>query len=92
MRQKNLFENFSSRITLLEPYRSYISNFDLNSLEECINKCKFYDNRKQEWEYSEFLRKSQENKKPLAQPHFKQTQNYNNLPTRFSNNNSNQNL
>lgn len=78
------------QVGLLEPHRSYISNFDLNTLEECINKCKLYDNRKQEWEYSEFLRKSQELKKPLAQPHFKQTQNYN-QPTRFFNRNFNQN-
>lgn len=79
------------QIGLLEPYRSYISNFELNSLEECINKCKFYDNRKQEWEYSEFLRKSQENKnKPPFPYEFKQTKNYNTQPIlrqQFPNNN-----
>lgn len=48
------------QIGLLEPYRSYISNFELKTLEECINKCRFYDNRKQEWEYSEFIRRSQD--------------------------------
>ncbi|KAL3272322.1 hypothetical protein HHI36_024335 [Cryptolaemus montrouzieri] len=29
-------------------------------LEDCINKCQFYDNRKQEWEFSEFIRRTQE--------------------------------
>lgn len=45
------------QIGLLEPYRSYISNFELNTIEDCLNKCRFYDNRKNEWEYCEFLRK-----------------------------------
>lgn len=79
------------QVGILEPYRSFISNFELNNIEECINKCKFYDNRKQEWEYSEFLRRSQENKKPLTNNQFKQPQNSNNYVTKFSQNNSNQN-
>lgn len=46
------------QIGLLEPYRSYLSNFDLLTIEECINKCRYYDNRKYEWEYCEFLRRN----------------------------------
>lgn len=46
------------QIGLLEPYRSYLSHFELTTIEECLNKCNFYDNRKQEWEYCEFIRKS----------------------------------
>ncbi|KAK4885763.1 hypothetical protein RN001_002034 [Aquatica leii] len=49
------------QIGLLEPYRSYLSNFQLNTIEECLNKCYFYDNRKQEWEYCEFIRRSHNN-------------------------------
>lgn len=56
----------SFQIGLLEPYRTYISNFELHTLEECLNKCKFYDNRKQEWEYCEYIRRSNtDSKKPL---------------------------
>lgn len=46
---------------LIEPYRTFVSNFEINTLEECLNKCRFFDNRKHEWEYSEFLRKSHDN-------------------------------
>ncbi|POS82905.1 hypothetical protein EPUL_005149 [Erysiphe pulchra] len=63
------------QVGILEPYRSFISNFEFNNIEECINKCKFYDNRKQEWEYSEFLRRSQENRKPSTNIQPKQSQN-----------------
>jgi len=48
------------QIGLLEPHRSYLSNFSLNNIEDCINKCQFHDNRKQEWEFSEFIRRTQE--------------------------------
>lgn len=86
------------QIGLLEPYRGYLSNFDLTSIEECLNKCHFYDNRRQEWEYCEFLRKSQENNKKTSRPdqpsqnanrtfsnppHF-QNRNYNNQTPRSS--------
>ncbi|KAL3279610.1 hypothetical protein HHI36_017116 [Cryptolaemus montrouzieri] len=48
------------QIGLLEPHRSFLSNFNLNSIEDCMNKCQFYDNRKREWEFSEFIRRTQE--------------------------------
>lgn len=44
---------------LLEPYRTYVSHFELNKIEDVLNKCRSHDNQKQEWEYSEFLRKAQ---------------------------------
>ena len=47
------------QIGLLEPYRTYISNFELTTIDEYLNKCKLYDNRKQEWEYCDFIRRSQ---------------------------------
>lgn len=55
------------QIGVLDPYRTYISNFELKTIEECLNKCKFYDNRKREWDYCEFLRKNNNetfNKRP----------------------------
>lgn len=62
------------QIGIIEPYRSYLSNFTLTTIEECLNKCTFFDNRKQEWEYCEFLRKSNDpNNKPhnfSTKPHF----------------------
>lgn len=58
------------QVGLLEPHRSFLSNFDLTSVEECLNKCKIYDNKRQEWEYSEFLRRSQNPQFP--QPNFSQ--------------------
>lgn len=72
------------QIGLVEPYRSYISHFQLNSVEECINKCQFYDNRKQEWEYCEFLRKSQDIPKRPQIPHVP-------VQARIQNNSHNQN-
>ena len=66
---------------LLEPYRSYLGNFELSSLEECLNKCKTLDNRKQEWEYSEFLRKSQDPfPKKFEPPNFKASFSQNSNP------------
>lgn len=43
-----------------EPYRSFLSHFELATLEECVNKCRALDNKHQQWEYSEFLRKTQD--------------------------------
>lgn len=80
------------QIGILEPYRSYLSNFDSNTIEECINRCKFFDNRKQEWEYCEFLRKSQETpKKPIhirPQPsnYPNRSNHYNNFTPNYFNN------
>ena len=53
---------------ILEPYRGYLSHFELTTIEECLNKCKTLDNQRQEWDYSEFIRKSQDSsKKPSHQ-------------------------
>ena len=77
---------------ILEPYRTYLSHFELNTIQDCLNKCKIYDNQKQEWDYSEFLRKSSEGSSskiknqpktpnvPLNQSHFVQQN-----PFRFQN-------
>lgn len=72
---------------VLEPYRTHLSHFEFNSIEECLNKCRTLDNAKQEWEYCEFLRKAQENAgKPtpplFPKPNFQQQQfkSFNNNP------------
>ncbi len=52
------------QIGLIDPYRSYLSHFQLSTIEECLNKCKFYDNRRHEWDYCEFLRKTNESSIP----------------------------
>lgn len=56
------------QIGLLEPHRSYLGNFEIHTIEECLNKCQHFDNRRQEWEYCEFIRKSQENSKKVTSP------------------------
>ena len=45
---------------ILEPYRTYLSHFELPAIEDCLNKCRYLDNQKQEWDYCEFVRKSNE--------------------------------
>lgn len=79
------------QIGLVEPYRSYLSHFQLHSIEECVNKCQFYDNRKQEWEYCEYLRKSQDSqRKPQIQPPVQiQTRNQNYSQVNQNSNNFN---
>lgn len=59
------------QIGLLEPYRSFLGNFEFKTIEECINKCHTLENRNQEWDYCEFLRNSQNGqafKKPSTMP------------------------
>lgn len=54
-----------------EPYRSFLSHFEFANLEECLNKCRTLDNKHQQWEYTEFLRKTQDmsiGPKPYASP------------------------
>lgn len=54
-----------------EPYCEYLSHFQINSLEEALQKCITYDNHKNQQQYMNFL-KSQQNKKPSS---FKQSPN-----------------
>lgn len=68
------------QIGILEPYRSYLSNFDLLSIEECLDKCRFYDNRKQEWDYCEFIRRTQDIHKKSSK-----TPSQTHTPTQFQN-------
>ena len=65
---------------ILEPYRSFLSHFDLNSIEECITKCRTLDNQNKEWEYSEFLRRSTGSGSSLTAPELKPTNNLFKLP------------
>ncbi|KAF5307279.1 hypothetical protein FQR65_LT06995 [Abscondita terminalis] len=44
------------QLGILEPYRSFLIHFELNNLEECLSKCKFYDNRKREEQYYDYIR------------------------------------
>lgn len=49
----NTFQN-----GILEPYRSYLSHFSISTIEDCLNKCRLLDNKNQEWEYCEYLRRN----------------------------------
>ncbi|KAF5294981.1 hypothetical protein FQA39_LY13291 [Lamprigera yunnana] len=44
------------QLGILEPYRGFLIHFDLKNLEECFNKCQFFDNRKQEEQYYDYMR------------------------------------
>lgn len=48
---------------LLEPYRTYLSHFTLNNLEDCLNKCKSLENQNQEFQYCDSLRKQTDTSK-----------------------------
>lgn len=76
--EKQALKTFLSGV--LEPYRSHLSHFELPHIEKYLNKCHELDNKRQEWEYSEFLRKSQETPGPSSQKHlqnpFKLTPNH----------------
>lgn len=43
---------------ILEPYRSHLTHFELDNIEECLNKCRSYDNKRQEWKYFEYVRQN----------------------------------
>lgn len=69
--KKSLFQRQTVQMFcsgLLEPYRSYIMNFDLNNLEEALNKCRMYDNKIKENNYTDYVRKLQNERhmKPTA--------------------------
>lgn len=59
---------------ILEPHRSYLGNFELGNIDQALKKCKTFDNRAQEWEYGEFIRKTQDmqvsNAKPNPKPQY----------------------
>lgn len=56
------------QLGILSPYREFLLHFDLTTLEECLNKCRHYDNRKQEESYYDFFRKTNDTqKKPIQQ-------------------------
>lgn len=48
------------QIGLLEPHRSFLGNFELETIEQCLEKCRLLDNRKTQWDYCEFIRRSQD--------------------------------
>lgn len=56
------------RLGTLEPYRSHLTHFDLKTVEECLEKCKEFDNTKRQWDYCEFIRRSQNPKKQNFSP------------------------
>ncbi|KAF5294016.1 hypothetical protein FQA39_LY13570 [Lamprigera yunnana] len=62
------------QLGILEPYRGFLIHFDLKNLEECLNKCQFFDNRKKEEQYYDYMRE------PIKRPQTK-----NNQFSRFSN-------
>ena len=41
---------------VFEPYRTHLSHFQLDSLEDCITKCRNLENERQENAYADFLR------------------------------------
>lgn len=51
-----VFKKFEyTKLSLTISYRSYLSRFELEALQDRVSKCHSSDN---EWEYSDFLRKS----------------------------------
>lgn len=74
---------------LLDPYQSHLANFTITSLEEGLNKCVAYDNKKIERDYSEFIRRSQDQPQkhnPFTNPF---QQKYNPFVNPFQKHNSN---
>lgn len=53
---------------LLEPYRSHLINFELTTLDDALNKCRMYDNKLQENNYTDYMRRLQDNRpsKPIT--------------------------
>jgi len=44
------------KLGLLEPYRSYISHFEMETIQDCLTKCQIYDNLENSWTQKESLR------------------------------------
>lgn len=69
--KKHLYHNQSLQIFcsgLLEPYRTYLMNFDLPNLEAALNKCRVYDNKIQENNYTDYVRRLQDYKSHKLPP------------------------
>jgi hypothetical protein len=63
--QKQALQIFCAGIN--DPYQEYLMHFDLNSIEDALNKCKIYDNRLQEQNYMRYLKQSQDRaQKPIS--------------------------
>ncbi|KAK4875074.1 hypothetical protein RN001_011496 [Aquatica leii] len=72
-------------IGLNEPHNTYLMNFEIKTLEEALNKCRVYDNKLQERDYVNFVKRSQESKTPNFKPRFQP--NNNSKPPFFKTNN-----
>lgn len=74
--KKQLYKEYALKafkMGILQPYKSYLSHFDLDTLEKCLVKCQTYDNMKSEWEYRENIRKTKFPQKQKPQPQLTNT-------------------
>ncbi|KAF5287216.1 hypothetical protein FQA39_LY15993 [Lamprigera yunnana] len=72
------------QLRILEPYRSFLIHFELNTLEECLNKCRLYDNRKQEEQYYDYVRGPLKKPQPMQHQSFKTHYSFQKSPQTFS--------
>ncbi|KAF5297581.1 hypothetical protein FQA39_LY12057 [Lamprigera yunnana] len=72
------------QLGILEPYRSFLIHFELNTLEECLNKCRLYDNRKQEEQYYDYVRRPLRKPQPMQHQSFKSHYSFQKSPQTFS--------
>lgn len=80
--KKNLYKEQAVKafkMGIIQPYKSYLSHFELDTLEKCLVKCQAYDNMKSEWEYKESIRRT---KFPQKQKQTPQPTNALKAPTR----------
>ena len=56
---KNTFIN-----GIKEPYHSFLTHFELNDIEDCLNKCRRHDNHEQQANFLSYMR--QRESKPKA--------------------------
>lgn len=70
-----MFDNIAKNTFIAgvkEPYNTYLMNLQPISLDDCINKCRIYDDLKQQTNYHNFLRNSTQ--KHQQKPSFKPPQ------------------
>ncbi|KAF5281946.1 hypothetical protein FQA39_LY00470 [Lamprigera yunnana] len=83
--QNNIEANEVVRnLGILEPYQSFLIHFELNTLEECLNKCRLYDNRKQEEQYYDYVRGPLKKPQPMQHQSFKTHYSFQKSPQTFS--------
>lgn len=80
--QRQTLQIFCSGIN--DPYHDFLMHFELNSLEDALNKCKIFDNKTQAHQYMKFVKQTQE--KPITRPHLSKPPIRNDFMPKFSSN------